>query len=360
MQRGESSMKKIGLFLLVVCLCLLSACEREQTVSGKVVEADIDDEIGVTSFIVRTWEEEDIGIVMTEETIPFLFPDGITADEFKAGALLGTKVSVECEGARGSLTTQGGQEVPAYHAKTIYLTAVLREETATLSDGTNLDIWQHSNSLVYTLENGTELLWITGTSGPNDVGVVGTEDFDDLSAEAQQNVMKFYEKQGLLYDILSELEKAYAGYRKEGMPLDFNSYSISQEISPTASNEHVMYFLTSVSLPVDGNRADETRIGASFDRKTGEVIPNEDLFSCAPEEAVEKILDIIGGTDPTLREEMRRAFEFQQITLFSDALELYFPQGTLPSEKYACIWGLDYNDKLREILYDWAVPTSRK
>lgn len=352
--------KKASLLLFVICLCLLSACGSEKRVSGKVIEAKVDEEMGVISFVVHTETNKDIGIFISDETDVFSFADGMIADEFKKGSFIDVIVSVEHENSRRSLTTKNNQEITAYNAKHIQITGFLTSETATLSDGSNIDIWNYFYDFVYTLQNGTELLRIRNLTGPNNVYVGGIESFDDLGEEARSNVLKFYENQGLLYDIQDELEKAYDGYLKKEDFSKFSAYLISQDIAPTASNEHMMYFLTSVLLPIDNNHYYEYRIGAAFDRKTGKAISNWDLFSCSPKEAKQKILDIAGVSDPILRKEMEIAFKPESIILFPDNLEVSFQQGTLPSQENSYILGLDYDDRLSGILNEWAIPKSRE
>ena len=158
----------------------------------------------------------------------------------------------------------------------------------------------------------------------------------------------------MLYDTQAELEKAYANYLK--MENEFDSYMIGQEISPSASTDSVIYFLTTVFLPIDGSRGYEQRIGTMFDKATGEPIDNKELFTCPQDEAIEKIMDIAGVNDTVLRSEMKAAFVPENVIFFQDNLEICFQQGTLPSQEHTYMIGLDYDDRLGEILYEWAIP----
>ena len=45
------------------------------------------------------------------------------------------------------------QEIAAYIAKEVQITGFWTSETATLSDGTNVEIWQYYNDAVYILQN---------------------------------------------------------------------------------------------------------------------------------------------------------------------------------------------------------------
>lgn len=347
-----------------ICLLLLSACMGEQRADGKVVEAGIEEGAGVVSLVIRTDAGKEIGVLVTDETRVISLvdgvADGVTAEEFKTGAFSDIAVAVDYESPCSSFARKDGREITAYQADTIMITGFLTSETATLSDGTSVGIWNNSGSMLYTLENGTKLLRVSNPSGPDNTHVGGTESFDDLGEAAQRNVLKFYENQGLLYDLDAELQKAYEEYLAQEDKSKFNLRHISQDKVPTASNERVMCFLTAVFLPIDSKTSHEYRIGAVFDRETGEVIDNWDLFSRPPEEAKQKILDIAGVTDPVLRKEMEAAFQPESIILFQDNMQVCFQQGTLPSQEHTYMLGLDYDEKLAEILNEWAVPQSGK
>lgn len=352
--------KKASLLLIISCIYLLCACDSDKNITGKVVEVKIDEEIGVTSFVVRTESNEEIGFFITDETNVFSFADRIIANDFKQGSFKDVIVSIKHKNVGNSLTTKTNKKITAYTANVIEITGFLTSETVTLKDGTIINIWKDSYGMVYKLQDGIELLRISKLVGPNDVYVGSIEGFDDLEEKAQVNVLKYYEKQGLLYDIQNELEKAYDGYMKKEDSSKFDSYFISQNIAPTASNEYIMYFLTATVLPIDGKHCYEYRIGAAFNRRTGKVVNNLDLFSCSPEEAIPKILDIAGISDQILREEIEIAFEPKYIILFPDHLQVSFKQGVLPSKENGYSLGVDYDDKIREILNEWAIPNPRE
>lgn len=232
----------------------------------------------------------------------------------------------------------------------------MKKDAAALSDGTSVDRWQYPNSAVYTLKNKTELLTVQNPGGPENVWVIGRESFHDLGEKAQDRIRAFYQEQGLLYEEKAVLEQAYSDYRKAGKPREFQAYMLSQETSLVSSSSRVICFQTLVLLPNDGASEYEYRIGAVFDKTTGEHIENEDLFSCPMKEAIQVMLDLAGVEDSALREEMKNAFQEEYITFLPDHLEICFPKGTLPSQEYTCILSLAYDEGLSEILYEWAVP----
>ena len=128
---------------------------------------------------------------------------------------------------------------------------------------------------------------------------------------------------------------------------------LEQSIYPTASSQEVMYFLTSVTLPLDGNTATELRLGAAFDRKTGEALEPQELFTCSPEALITALLNCSEVTEPTLRREMTTAFRPEYLVFFPEHLEVSFPQGVLPSQEYAYILSIPYEDLP---LPPWAIP----
>lgn len=349
----------MSLLLLLFCTCMLAACGSTKNISGKIIETNVDDDLGMVSFVVRTDEDKDTGILITDKTSIFSFVEGMSSEAFKACPLTEVIVSADCEGLRRSLFTQDGNKIKAYTAKQVIIRAYLKTETAALADGTAVNIWQYSDAEAYTLQDGMELLRVQNPIGPKNVHVGGIEGFDDLEEAAQKQILAFYQDQGQLYDVQDELKKAYEDYLKAGKPSQFDSRMIRQATTPTASNERLMYFLTSVLLPIDGTHEDECRIGAAFDRTSGEHIDNSCLLSCSREKAIEKILDIAGVEDPVLRAEMEKAFQPENMTFFPEQLEICFQPGTLPSQECAWILALDYDDRLAEILCEWAIPEKR-
>ena len=169
----------------------------------------------------------------------------------------------------------------------------LKEEDALiLSDGTAVDRWQkgYSGYDFYKLKDGTELLREEHPSGPENVYVGGRESFTSLPEHTAKAISAYYEDLGLLYDLETEVEGAYQEYltcQTEGE--EFFSYYLGQSTSLCASNERVVYFLTSVTLPLGGQYGMNYQVGAAFDRETGKVIPVWDLFTL-PEEDVKALI----------------------------------------------------------------------
>lgn len=168
-------MKKALLSALIFFACLLSACGGEHSVSGRIVEADTDPGAGLVSFVVRTDRDKEVGILLTDETHIFTFVDGLDADTFRDGAQTDVTVTVTYAPSRRSLVTEDGNKVTAYNATHIEVEACRLPDTARLSDGTELEVWQSSRYLTYFLPDGTELLRVNTPVGPSADYMVGQE-----------------------------------------------------------------------------------------------------------------------------------------------------------------------------------------
>lgn len=146
----------------------------------------------------------------------------MTAEEFLAGPPAEVEVEVYCSGENATLRTQSGQTIPAYPAQAIAIRRVYLGKTA-VSDGTPIGIYQYGylpNGRLYTLNDGTWLLFVETPAGPQDVFVEGTENLNDLPAKAQERILAFYEEQraqnGL--DLPAALQNAYDAYRARQVP----------------------------------------------------------------------------------------------------------------------------------------------
>lgn len=354
--------------LVLLCAALLTACgsEKLQTVTGLVTELQVGDNGDLTAFVVRTGGGQEIGLLLTEETLAFPSEDGSwTLEElreaFQAALRPDVKISADCTRNKKTLTTDSGAQIPAYESNYIHITGRLDRGAAAMRDGTPVDVLEDStfSRRTYRLADGTELLRVTDPHGPEHSYVGNMERFDDLSGMAREQVLAYYEKRGLLYDEQAELEKVYVLYQKLGA--DFRSGLVEQAVSPTASNDRVMYFITTVTLPTgseNGNLVYEIRLGDAFDRETGAHINTWDLFTASRETVIQAILEQSGVDGQTAHPEIETAPWDGHIVFFPSHLSVEFEPGALPGEDYGSSFSVDYHPVIRDLMQDWAIPES--
>lgn len=349
--------KYISLFLLLtLCLGLLCACGGEYKSSGDITEVNMDEQAGLLSFVIREEADRYFGVLLTDETSIVSWVEGITAEEFKQFAPVNTSVSVVCDHSKGYLTTKEGGRVAAYSAKLIEITGVRVQDNLTLADGTSIETFRIAWGTSYKLSDGNELLSIGDVAGPANAYRDGTDGYNDLGDEAQAAITSYYESQEAGVDLQLELENAYAAYLSRAKGKPFNAHFIAQDITPASSSEQMIYFMKSVTRPLDGEVVQDIHIGSAFKRSTGEAVSNSDLFSCTEDELAQAVIDLSGVKDEMLRAEMLAAFNPDHIVLFAACMEVSFPAGSLPSQAHSYVLGIDYDERLLEILNDWAVP----
>ncbi len=353
---------------LTVCLATnpTGGSERLREIHGLVTALRTEDNGNLTALVIETAEGKETGILLTEDTLAYPPESGQWTSEelraaFQAAIRPDTRISADCARDKKALITDSGAPVTAHEARFIRVTGQLNRGAITMQDGTQIDVMDESvpSRRTYRLADGTELLRVNRPAGPNDVYGGESACFDDLSETAQAQVLAYYAQRGLLYDEQAELEKVYALYQALGA--DFHPGLVEQSVSPTASSDRVIYFLTTVTLPTgqeNGNIVQERRLCDAFDRETGAHIDTWDLFAAPKEEVKKTLLDACGITDQRQRAEMEAVPWDGHIEFFPDGLSVTFEPGALPSEIYGSGFGVDYTPAILELMRDWAVPNS--
>lgn len=355
-------MKKLKVLILAMCCIMLCGCGNKlHIISGKVIAAGTTEE-GKPYCILSTYDGKETALIITDETHIYSVEEGADMPALQERGLVDTAVWAAADKAHGERITHQGSKIPAYAAHSIDVTGYLSEDTVTLTEGAAVNIWKYYDGVIYAAQNGTELLSVRRPMGPDNTHAGGVESLDDVDEVLRTGIIEYYEERGECYDEMVELERSYSAFLKTADPENFRLRFIEQHITPSASNDEVMYFITSVMLPLDdggesGATVYELRTGQAFDRATGEHIENFDLFTCPPDEALDHMIDIAAGSiDPAFREEMHKAFEPECIILFSDGLEVNFNRGTLPSRQNGYGLVLDFDERLLAIMQPRAVP----
>lgn len=357
-------MKRIFALALAVLLALgLTACQDEKSVMGSLVEVQTDENGDLTALILER-DGERTGVLLAERTGVWPRGEGSWTGEeameaFRKDLQPGNEISAWCYPRKEKLVTAEGESIPAYWGQSIQIDGILKRNALTLRDGTAIDVMEgvhFGNDHVYRLTDGTELLRVRNNGGPENHYVGGVESMDDLDPSVAAKIQVWYDTRGPLFDEMEELEKSYDSYLQLGEA--FSCDWIEQDVTPTASNGRVMYFVTSLRMPQRGGRFSyERQLGGAFDRETGEKIDNWDLFGVSEAEVRRRLPELCGWVDePELRKAMSKALEGDMFVFFPEHVSVDFPPGTLPGEENSYLISLDYKDAPEGFFQPWAVP----
>lgn len=357
-------MKRMASLLLAALLAMsLAACQDEKRVEGLVVEVRTDASGDITAFVVES-EGNRTGILIAEKTTvwPMGISSGTSAEywaQFQKELRVDALASAWCYPRREKLETADGETVRAYWATSVDIDGGLEREALTLRDGTPVDLLEQGGwrSRSYRLPDGTELLWVEEPVGPEYCSVGDLESFDDLTEKAQEEVRRYYEDRGLLYDEMDALEQCYAAWKELGE--EFRTGRIQQNVTPSASSERVMYFTTELMLPEEYGTAlhNHTSFQDAFDRRTGEKLDTWDLFAVPEAEVRQRLPELVDWEmDPAVRAAMKEVLKPEWIQFARDGLQLVYPAGSLPGEELDYIVFVDAKDLPEGFVQPWAVP----
>lgn len=333
-------MKKLSAFAACALAALLLAGCSERTYTG-ILTAPGDE--SARSFTMQGRDGTAYSVKVAEDVPVVAWPEGTEPGDLYSGNWPALRLSIK---GRASLF---GKPV-TLTASSVQIDAARQPEGLTLADGTSLSVWQASFDREYCAPDGTVLLKERLGSEAADT----IESVAGLSEEAKENILGFYEAQGILYDLPSQLEKAHAAYKAEGG--DFELYTLGQEVNLCAQNDSTLWFVTKVTLPLGGRVVTEEPLCAAFDKATGEALGPDELFTCTGNELAAALLDAAGITDEPKRSELLAAFDESRAVFRGEALEVFFPKGAVPGEETALILGLDYTDEVKALLQPRALP----
>mgnify|MGYP003311162632 FL=1 len=329
-------MKRIRfVFLTLVCICLLCACGNQKRVSGRVMAF----ENGILKVQTEKGKNYDI-LVDPQKTVIF----GLVSGE-KEGRL-DSNCRVQVNWAR-----KEGQRV----AEHIWIDSRLHRNVMQLSDGTPIDVWERTGWREYCLEDGTPLL-VEDNPGSLENNSRWNEllYYEEFPEAAQQGILRYYSQLGNRYDILTLLEDAYLVYT---VSEEFNNHYVSQYTGIEAWNEHIICCQQNLTIPQERTNGygDYFCEGTVFDRNTGEVISNFDLFTITPEELEAYLLDFLDSDGDLDRENIQLNLKPEQIVLCRDgSVEFYLVDRTEGDYKGMLQIGLT-SEQAQDILQPWAL-----
>lgn len=333
-------MKKLSAFAACALAALLLAGCSERTYTGTLTAPG--DEAAHT-FTMQGQDGTAYSVKVAEDVPVAAWPEGTEPGDLYSGNWPALRLSVK---GRASLF---GKPV-TLTAGSVQIDAAQQPEGLTLADGTSLSVWQASFDREYCAPGGTVLLEEQLGSEAADA----LENAAGLTEEAKEGILAFYEAPGILYDLPAQLERAWAAYKEADEV--FELYTLGQEVNLCAQNDSTLWFVTKVTLPLDGRVVTEEQFCSAFDKATGEKLAAEELFTCTGNELAAALLDAAGITDEPRRSEMLTAFEESGVVFRGEALEVFYPEGAVPSEETALILGLDYTDEVKALLQPRALP----
>lgn len=334
-------MKRLSLLVFCTLAALLLAGCSERTYTGTLTAPG---DGATRSFTMQGQDGTAYSVKVAEDVLVVAWPEGTEPGDLYSGNWPALRLSVK---GRASLF---GEPV-ALTASSVEINAVQQPEGLTLAGGTSLSVWQASFDREYCAPDGTVLLEEQLGSEAADA----LENAAGLAEEAKENILAFYEAQGILYDLHAQLERAWAAYNEgEG----FDRYTLGQEVNLCAENDSTFWLVTTVTLPLGGRVVTKEPLCAAFDKATGEALTAEELFTCTGDELAAALLDAAGITDEPRRGEMLAAFDESRVVFRGEALEAFYPEGAVPSEETALILGLDYTDEVKALLQPRALPVA--
>lgn len=328
-------MKKMHLILSL--LLLLTGC------GSKVIYGEVASITPKGEYIALTILGKDDIVLADENTMVYSF-SGI-----EEGLLEGELI-------RPSITAYDPKpRSGGYYSDRICVESIVLPEPYILKDGTELTVRKDYTHTTYFTPDGVDILWEQEPIGPHNVSVGGLPSLDMLSDQAQEAIFAYYEKQGLLYDLDCELEKAWQAFQVSENNSRFQSFHLSQDISPTAANDRLIWYSVYVTRPVAEGQHQQSSTHTVFDRETGNVVDIADLFTCSEKELGRRILEIVSMPDTELSREMEKAFRFEYLTFDSNSLGVCFPAGSLVSQNTNHLLGITY-EELTGFIHPWAIP----
>ncbi len=344
----------ISLAIVIIAILTLNQCTaRDLTFRGEVVA--IQNEAGYPTFLIRTTDEKELYILTDKTTFLHSWLEETEPDALVSGELNQPVVQVFITTRPRRMKVED-KTYRAYLADQIILLSAVEFDAYTLPDGTKLDVRRHDDRRIYQTKDGTAILSEQLPVGPDRVSVGGQLSLEALEPRAQQRILHWYENRGLLYNLDAEIQKAWKAYNACENKVEFQNYHVYQEVYPNAYNDRLIWFATGAAIPVDSQVLTDTRSCAAFRRDTGEHVPLEYLFTCSPEDIGDLVLDA-ADTAPEQLADLKQAFRPEYLVFHSDALELWFPAGSLPDTEYASIVSVEYKN-LTDILHPWTIPDS--
>lgn len=329
-------MKKTGyIAAMLLSLLLLTACGEEDSLYGRGISSTVENG-AVTALRLQT-EEGEREVQLSMET------GIISLSREKDGRSLLMQRPEQLQ-----LFVQGKDSKEGFLADTITIESALAQQPVLLKDGTSLELWEGPYwQKNYKLDGQT--IFLEDRPG----GIFLPEDMEQALAA---KLSARYDKLGRAYDLPKLLENAYSEWKsapdKYGQPR-----KVIQETALAAQSEEVVYVQTYLELR-SSMGAEQLRMGEAFRKSSGEPVGAAELFSCS----MDRLLDVLfeqNGIEEATAAELKAAFRPELLVFYPDALEIYWPAGSMTGQDSAFVLGADIED-LEGLIQPWAVPMKDK
>lgn len=330
-------MKRMKLFLMLLCCLLLWGCGSRKGITGQVTDYT-EGTISVTTEKGKTYD-----FVIQQPSVVISSVIGFSHEDFPEN----------WDGCTVHVTYQ--KEKGTFHAQTVHILSKLYRNGMQLSDGTPIDVRTDGLWMEYGLENGTVLLAEENTGGPENTARWNElQYYDDFPEQVRQKIKDYYIEQGRRYDIPALLEEAYRVY---SFVEEYNTQSVSQYTGIEACNEKIICCQMALTIPQERTNgyAEYFCEGAVFDRETGEHISNYDLFTIPPEELEDYLLEQLDHDGTLDRENIHLNLKPEQIVLRRDGgIDFFLVDRVENGVEGMLQMGLS-PEQARKILQPWAV-----
>ena len=326
---GGEDMKKALAAFIAILLLALAGC-GEESLRGEVIDES-------DGCLVLTGEDEIFALRLNGTILAFT-PD--------TGTFIGAQLDIPDARRDGSMEYEG-ENIKVYAADGALISGELESNVMRLAGGTEIDVMRTTLfGDYYRLNDGTELLREAFSVG-------GSNSVPEEAAQAIEAYLSLHKP----YDLSALLEAAYAEYSAN--PEEFAYHSVSFDVMPSTVSEDVAYYRATVSI-ANVVVSDNVRTGSyaeygyAFDRETGEIIDNRELFTLPWDEAREALIAAAQPSDAERAQLMAEKLTPDGVCITDSGISLNYPEGVIDELSLGA--HIDFASIPAGLLYAWAAP----
>lgn len=344
-------MKKILAICLAGLFLLLPGCGgQEKMIQGRVENCVLSANRGLSSFTLQGDDQNEYEVQLNSKTgYVSRLPDVRSLDFQKNGA---EDLHLTVRGTqKGSRKDASGRTIQLFRASSVQIDGVYDKTVYILKDGTQLAKMKGVLEDIYYLPDGRALLHESKPAGPAVLYDPNSPMVRYSTPAELEQLRRYYDQLGLLYNIDDELERAYASYNATQDKSKF-FWQVSQDLSLSAQAPDVNYYKTTLSLPIEEGQPgemNESVYGAAFSLADGAYLPPEKLFKLPYDEVINRLMERAKIKDKAKIAELKAALRPEYFVFNENRLELSYPAGSLKDEPYAYILSFTA-DELKDLM----------